>query len=420
MKIVKKAITLALAAGFLAASTGCADTSWSYKSDKTTLAIGTYIYYMSGAYGSAKNDVESATKEPTTNDKGETQATEAVNVMTEKIKDKDDNNKEIVVRDYITKTAEKNCKRLIFILEKFNQLGLKLTSEQQAQIDAMTSQSWAYSNKLFGKLGVAKESYKITNEFNVKREAIFNAMYNKGGEKAVSDDELKQYYTSTYVDYSYIPINLYKTKQSDNKTSDSANSSTTTSGDNNDALSDGEIKKIKDTMNGYKDSLNQGKKDFSEIDKEFMKYQKLEESTAKTAQETLDDSTAPKDIIEAVKKLGNNKAEVIEVGENKSSKVMYLVYRGDINKKVDDLKNDSTRSTVLTKMKDDEFTKYIDEQANKLNIQKNDAALNKYTPEETEKKIKEFEAEVKAEQAKQKNTANQANPVTPVDDYDDD
>lgn len=383
MKIVKKAIAAALAAGIIATATGCADTSWSYKDDKTTLSIGTYIYYMAGAYSYAQSEAQSAV-EVTTDAEGATEATEAADVMNAKITGDDD--EEITGKDYILNTAEQSCKTLIYTLEKFDELGLTLSDTQQTQIDTLASQGWIYYGSAYEKLGVSEESYKLAYaEFSTKYEAVFKALYGEGGEKEVTDDQLKEYYTSTYVDYSYIPINLYKTVESTDESSDST--STTT-----EALSDDEIKKIQETFDGYKDQLDKGEKTFDEIDKAFMEYQSLETSTAKSAQEILDNSATAADIISAVKELENKHATVITVGEGNTA-IMYLVYRGDINDKTSNLDDESTSYSVLANMKKDEYNDYMDEQADKLDVQTNDAALGQYTPEELEKKMNEISSE---------------------------
>lgn len=380
MKIVKKAVAAALAAGMImTAAAGCADTSWSYKDDKNTLAIGTYIYYMTGAYSYAQQTAQ-ADVEVTTDAEGVTQPTEAVDVMSAKIKDQDD--KEVTGKDYMLKTAEQSSKTLLYTLKKFDELGLKLTDTQQTQIDSLASQGWTYSGSSYEKLGVSESSYKLAYaEFSTKYEAVFKALYSKGGEKEVSDDDLKKYYTTEYVDYSYIPINLYKTVEATDDTS-----STTT-----EALSEDEIKKIQSTFDGYANQLNKGEKTFDEIDKAFMEYQSLDASTAVSNQEILDNSSAPADIVTALKELKDKNAKVVTVGEGNTA-VMYLVYRGDITTKTSNLDDENTRYSVLTNMKKDEYNDYMDEQANKLDVQVNEAAINQYTPEEVEKKLNELQA----------------------------
>lgn len=155
------------------------------------------------------------------------------------------------------------------------------------------------------------------------------------------------------------------------------------------------IKKIQSTFDGYKDQLNKGEKTFDEIDKAFMKDQSLDASTAISATEILDNSAAPADIVKELKELKDKQAKVITVGEGNTA-VMYLIYRGDINAKTDNLKDENTRSSVLTNMKKDEFNDYMDEQAQKLEIQTNEAALNQYTPEEIEKKLNELKSSNKS------------------------
>lgn len=207
----------------------------------------------------------------------------------------------------------------------------------------------------------------------------------------VTDDELEEYYTSNYVDYSYIPINLYKTAESTDDDSDSSSSTT-------EALSDDEIKEIQDQMDEYSEQLSNGEQTFDEVDEAFMEWQSLDSSTATTAQELLDNSSAPQDIIDAVKELENNKATVITVGEDDTA-IMYLVYRGDINEYTSNLDDEDTRYSVLTNMKKDEYNDYMDEQGSKLEVEVNEAALGRYTPEELENKMKELEAQSASSEA---------------------
>lgn len=385
MKIAKKAVAALLATGILASATGCSDTSWSYKDDKYTLSIGTYIYYMAGAYSYAQSEATSSSStEAATNADGTTEATEAVDVLGATISDDDEN--ETTGRDYILNTAEQGCKTLLYTLEKFDELGLSLTSGEQDEVDNLATQGWSYSGSAYETLGVSKDSYSLAYaEFSAKYEAVFKALYGEGGEMEVTDDELKEYYTSNYVDYSYIPINLYKTVESTDDDSDSSSSTT-------EALSDDEISAIQDQMDEYSEQLSNGDKTFDEIDEAFMEWQSLDSSTATTSQELLDSSSAPQDIIDAVKELENNKATVITVGEGNTA-IMYLVYRGDISEHTSNLDDENTSYSVLTNMKRDEYNDYMDEQGSKLEVEVNEAALGRYTPEELENKMKEIEAQ---------------------------
>ena len=386
MKLLKKAVAAALAVGVMATATSCSDMSWSYKDDKTTLPVGTYIYYMTGAYSYVQQTAQSEV-EVTTDAEGATQATEAVDVLTSKITGDDD--KEIVGKDYILNTAEQSSKTLIYTLEKFDELGLTLTDEQQSQIDATASQGWTYSGTVYEKLGVSQASYKLAYaEFQVKYEAVFKAMYGEGGEKEVSVDALKKYYTDNYVDYYYLPLNLYTTETATDENGKETSTAT--------AFSEDEVKKANELFDTYKEQLNKGEKTVEDIDSAFIKEKELKTSPSVSNQENLDNSSISADIVNALKKLENKTATVITVGEGDSA-ILYLVYRGDISKKTSNLDDKETgedlKYSLLAEYKSDEYNDYMDEQASKLDLEVNEAALNKYTPEEIDKKMKEISSE---------------------------
>lgn len=101
--------------------------------------------------------------------------------------------------------------------------------------------------KQYEKYGVSLDSFAYcTTLYNTKYEALFKAVYGKGGSKEVSDADLTKYFKENYTDYSYLSVNLYTS------TKDEAGSS------KNVAMSDKEIKKVEDQLNGYKNDLNKG------------------------------------------------------------------------------------------------------------------------------------------------------------------
>lgn len=64
--------------------------------------------------------------------------------------------------------------------------------------------------KQYEKYGVSLDSFAYcTTLYNTKYEALFKAVYGKGGSKEVSDADLTKYFKENYTDYSYLPVNLY-------------------------------------------------------------------------------------------------------------------------------------------------------------------------------------------------------------------
>ena len=60
--------------------------------------------------------------------------------------------------------------------------------------------------------------------------------------------------------------------------------------------------------------------------------------------------------------------------------MLYLVYKGDINKAAENVFNDTQRTNVLRKMKFEEFQNDMEAQAKDYKCEKNEAVVNKYQP----------------------------------------
>ena len=370
MKTTTKLLALALAMGMLTVSAGCADQSWSYKDDMNTLSIGTYIYYMSGAYGYASNQVSSAQTESATQS-GTEAATEAVDVLTQEIENPDGD--KVNAQDYILQEAENACKNLLNTEKLFAQKGLTLSETELTAAESNADQAWSYYGQTYESLGVSKDSfYRAEYLFAAKYNALFEAIYGRGGEKAVSDDEIKAYFTENYTNYAYLPMNLYTTADSE---SDDASSTDSTSV----AFSEEEVKQATDDFNAYAQQINNGSKTYDEIAQAYTTAAGLEEDLSVTNTEILEDSSLGDELKEALEGLDANQATVIQVGED-STAVLYLVYKGDINKEAENVFEESQRSSVLYSMKFEEYQKDMDAQAKAYECEKNDAAINSYQP----------------------------------------
>ena len=182
-----KSIVKKLAAGVTAclclasAMTGCysEDKAWSAKRGDDTAPIGAYIYYLSSAYSEALGKVEDASKP----------------VFDQKIDDKDGT-------QWVKDRAKESLQQMYYVDQKFEDLGLELSDEDQSQISSLTSYQWSYYGKVYDQYGIAKTSLeRAYAEFIVKYQKIFNTMYGKDGEKAVSDEEIRTFYEDKNTDF---------------------------------------------------------------------------------------------------------------------------------------------------------------------------------------------------------------------------
>ena len=291
----------------------------------------------------------------------------------------DDDDKKQVAREWIKDQAKTMCLSYLVLDEQLKKEGAEVDANTLASADEAAETNWnvgpyasyGYVMPMKDELepfGVSLESFAYcTSEYSTKYQALFDKIYNKGGSKAVSDDELTKYFTENYTDYKYLPVNLYTAS------TDEAGQQT------NVAMSEKEIKKITDELDKYAKDINKGKS-FDDVKKEYNKAHDVQTDASVSAVEVLDKSSIGDELKKAIGKLDTNKASTLKVGSGESA-VYYLVFKGDIKKDVDDyIKNDTNRPNVLSSMKSEEFADYIEGLTKDIKAEENTSVINKYDP----------------------------------------
>ena len=350
---------------------GCTPTSlnkeWAYKTSSEEQAIGVYIYSLESAYNRAETFAKKLDDYDSTSDSW----------LDKKITD--DDGKKQVAREWIKDQAKKMCLSYLVVNEQIEKEKVEIG---QATLDTANDQAESYWNvgpyasqgyvmpmkDEYEKYGVSLDSFAYcTTLYSTKYDALFKAVYGKGGSKEVSDSDLTKYFKENYTDYAYIPANLYTSK------TDDSGSSTNT------AMSKSEIKKVKDQLDSCKKDLNKGKS-FDDVLKAYQKDAKLTTDPSKSAVENLDNSSIGDELKKAIGKLDVGEAQTLQVGSGDSA-IYYLVYKKDIADDVDSyIGNADNKAGVLSSMKSDEFAKYIDELAGKLKAEENTSVINQYDP----------------------------------------
>ncbi len=382
MKPFHKILAAVLAVVLLASAAGCVPFSltkeWGYKySDKTLnkkYDIGMYIYSLYQAYSEAKTYAEKA--------KGYKENEPFVDL---KITDSD--KKKAVAKDWIKKKADENMLGVIAVDYLFNKYGATYDEAEMKTADKTAQDSWdmgPYANygyyqpikEQVEKFGVSEPSYAyVSSKASVKQTALFNKLYEKGGTQEVKDKELSDYFLKNYVDYSYIPVHLYK-------------SSTDSSGNaKSEKFKADKIKKIKSELQAIVDDLANGS---TTLDKAA---EKCEKDYAVTATDEVKDKVSTKeeltstnaDVAKAVENLKNGEAKLVVVGEKGDSPTAYIVVKNDLNKDVKKYTTAGTERTgVLQKMKGDALTDLIKKTGKDLKKSKalsiNEGVVNSYDP----------------------------------------
>lgn len=348
-------------------ATGCSmGKEWSYKTSDKELAIGVYIYCLDLAYQQAQTKAKELDDYDGTNDKW----------LDLEITDDDGNT--AVARQWIKDDAQKKCLNFLAVEKGMKDEGASVDEATQQAADEQAKTYWnvgQYANygyimpmsKELEPYGISYDSFRYcTSQYSVNYSALFAKLYGEGGSQEVSDSELEDYFIENYVDYSYIPVQLYEASTDEAGESKSV------------ALSDEKIADYTAELEGYVKDINDGKS-YDDVVSAYTEKHELSQSPAVDNTEQLESVSAGDQIKDALKDLGNNKAVTVKVGEGDSG-MLYLVYkRNSADSAKDYLESETNRAGVLNTMKKDDFEDYLKKIVEDLDYEKN-SAVDGYDP----------------------------------------
>lgn len=324
MKNVMKKVCAAVLAGAVCLSfAGCYSEGKTIAATKgdDTMPIGSYIYYLNSAYSEAMSKVSTDEE-----------------VLKATIEDKD-------AKTWIEDRAMNYLNAYYYVSDKFDELGLELSDEDKETITGSTDSMWSYYKTSMEEMGIAKESFnKAYSEYGVKYQKIMKAMLSEGGELAVSDDELKSYFTENYYSYEYFNVSLTKTDDEGNNTN----------------MTDEEKTETKTALEKYIQKINAGDITVSEAAEEYAEKNLggADNSTYYEPEPVLADNMLEA-IRTAIESVEDNKAALAETTSG-----YYVVRRLPIADKFEEKNSDEDqRFSLVSGMKSEEFSEYVLNQA---------------------------------------------------------
>ena len=374
MKIIKKITALVLVVLMIMATAGCSTKAeWSFKTDNKELAVGVYIYSLYSAYSEAANlasELEDYNSEES--------------FLNLEIQGEDDD-APMKAEQWIVERAKKICRTMLAVEDDAKTYDIKISSDILSSIDAAAESDWTlgpnyqyyaalgyastpYESLLYP-LGVSfdsfKYSYYIANQLQYE---LFCKLYKEGGDKAVSDEELKEFFYDNYTSYKYFTVSLTNTEEDEDGNSSAV------------AMTDSEKKAIKKQIQAYIDDVNSGEKTWDDIRAEYMEDKELESDPSYANTEVLENSTVSDEVKELLADLAEGKADMVEVGSDTSA-VLYVVYKTPLaDVEEDNLGTDDAAEAVLIQYKSDEYAEYLEEKAAAMSISENTSVINKYKP----------------------------------------
>ncbi len=287
---IKKIAALGCAAAMLGSLTACGEkTTWGAVIDGVQIPAGVFIYYLDTANYEAQQKLneQTDTSADLSPEGAAAQSSETVTLplYSSQIDGVDS-------KQWIYDRATELMQEYAAVEAKFDEYGLTLSDDDKQSAQVYLDQIWDYAGDYYTSMGVSENSYKSIFLNSSKKQKLFETIYSEGGEKAVSDDEIK-----TYLDENYALINYIDVELKD--------------GEGNLLKSDGKAERM-EMLNSYIERYNNGE-DFDELNAEYVTYyenlKKAAEEAAAAAEAANADETAAENTAETTAEVSQSPAE---------------------------------------------------------------------------------------------------------------
>ena len=361
MRNVKKLLCVVLVLVVALTAASCSlNKQYAYDKDDIKLPVGVYIYYLSQAYSEAQSYAQQLDSYDSTTGRYNGKKSFL------KLEITDSDNNTAVAEDWIKDKAKEYTQQAIAVNREFNRLGATMDelgpnnmysevniysiyNSQTGQLDYSLDQTLADVAKNYEQFGIGFDSWLYCNaSVNRMKTEAFNKEYAEDGATPVKKDEIQKYFTDNYTSYSTISADLYKTETAEDESGESKSV----------ALSKAEIKKYTDAFKGYVSELNNGAK----MDDVVAEYNAAfgTETTANSNVTKIDKDTTD-ELNKAILALKEGQATYKIIGEDETSRVIYLIYKAPIKNSIKDYVDDENqRANLLHEMKDDAFQELLD------------------------------------------------------------
>jgi len=251
--ITKRVLAALAAVSMMFTAAGCGEgTSWAVKYGDYTANAGVFTYYQMEALKEAKSKIQEQDENADVSDlkKLKSMTVDGVDI-----------------EEWVNTRAKEKVKKFVAVSNKFDELGLELSSDDQANIDYYVEYGWMYGEgETCEKIGTSKDSYKQIIEFSYKEKQVFSHFYGEGGEKEYPEEDYNKYLADNL---SRVKMLQFELKDGDGNALDAAGKA-----------------EVKAQAEDYLKRANSGES----MDKLIKEYEKLKEE--EKAEETQTDDTA--------------------------------------------------------------------------------------------------------------------------------
>lgn len=246
---LKKAVSVAMAAAVLGGTllfAGCSTPKDAMTVDGRTYSTGEYLAYMYNVYYSMAQQMQMY-------------AMYGMDPWAQELTyGEGDDEVKLSTSEYIKKVAQDSIIRQKALENMMAEKGIEWDEEKLNELNESLED---LKNDAFIALGFNNESYiSMLKATSLNEYSLFYGLYDNGGERAMSEEEIRSYFEDNYLSYKIIEISLV---DSENK-----------------PLSDEEIAEIKERINKYKEEFEKTDMTSEDFDKIIEQYQEDEEAAS--------------------------------------------------------------------------------------------------------------------------------------------
>ena len=339
-----------------------------------------------------------------------------------------DDEQELPAEDYIIQLTKDTIVRQKALENKIAEYGLEPDPDELADVESQLAQ---VSGDDIIKLGFNKESYgKMLRAYALNERTLFYGLYDNGGERAMSEEDIRAYFDENYLSYKIIEISLTDSSggdmddeeveevrerlqgyldmyeesgdfdsvieqynkdedEDDDEDSDSSGTTTTTGGDNAATTTAAATTTTTGTEpDGTTTTTGSGEEsgDGGEEEGEDEEEEETDPNLHNIDASAYDDEA----FTDAIKSVPEGEAQIVEYKKNESTNTMALILRLDpeeANKPNEDGETyfEQSRENIIYGAKYEEFDDEITEYAKTLDVQFDEGVVRKCTPRQMEK-----------------------------------
>lgn len=114
--------------------------------------------------------------------------------------------------------AEKLCAEYVKVNTEFKNRELSLSGSAKGSIAAAVDEVWNLYGGYYEKIGVSKETVTKIKTSDAYKEMLVSSVFGAGGDKEISEDQMKTYFNENYIFFKYMTASLTGDAEADKAT----------------------------------------------------------------------------------------------------------------------------------------------------------------------------------------------------------